>query len=289
MFDDPSGEDLRSLLQAVEMDTMRTSSNRDRIKSSVLAAFDEATGVPTENESEVITLVQVDDETPRSPWSRRAIPWAAAAAVAMIVAAIVLLPDDGTRIDTAAPTAIDGLSLDGTDLPAPLLPGPQRTDLIASGLSFEAPEGLVVADAGEGQLILALADDPAGTSGQLIIVDVALSDWQGRLSVLAEAGEVSLKGIGVMVDGTAATRLDVTITNEALAARSCVVGEPCMSLDGGPVMGPAALWAGSDNRIVEIGRTNDSLVLAIEVTQRFQGTLSGLAAQVVSSASLSSD
>lgn len=82
----------------------------------------------------------------------------------------------------------------------------------------------------------------------------------------------------------ATTRLDVAITNEALAARSCVVGEPCISLDGDPSTSGAALWAGSDNRIVEIGRTEDSMVLAIEVSQQFQGPFSRLAAQVVSTA-----
>ena len=62
-----------------------------------------------------------------------------------------------------------------------------------------------------------------------------------------------------------------------------------MSLDGKAAEGPAALWAGSDNRIVEIGRTADSMVLAIEVSQQFQGPLSSLAAQLVSTASLTSD
>ena len=116
-----------------------------------------------------------------------------------------------------------------------------------------------------------------------------MSDWEGRLRELADAGDVNLKEIGVMVDGRATTRLDVTITNEALAALSCVAGEPCLSLDGGPPDGPAVLWAGSDNRIVEIGRTEDSMVLAIEVSQQFQGPLSRLAAGVVSTASVSSD
>ncbi len=289
MFDDPSAEDVRSLLQSVEADTTRTSSNRDKIKGSMLATFDEATTASEENESEVIKLVQLDEESLQSTWSRRAVGWAAAAVAAGFAAAMLLLPDDGTRVETAAPPISAILSMDTTDVPTLLPPGPQRADMLAGGVSFSAPEGLVVTAATDGLLILALADDPGGSSGQLVFVELELSDWEGSLRELAEAGEVRLKEVGLMVNGSATTRLDVTITNEALAARSCAAGEPCMNLEGGPATGPAALWAGSDNRIVEIGRTADSMVLAIEVSQQFQGRLSQLAAEVVSTASLSSD
>jgi hypothetical protein len=306
MFDDQNDKNVRKLLQSIEADTTRTSPEREKIRSSVLATFDDAlaastdavpgvitlfddaTAASTEDQDEVITLTSVDGGTRRSTSPRRALSWAAAVA-AMIVGAILLLPDGSGLLNTAAPTVAGGLSLDGTDLPAVLLPGPQSTDIIARGLSFETPEGLIVTAASEGQLILVLADDPDGSSGQLMFVELELSDWESQLRVLAEAGDVSLKEIGVMVDGRATTRLDVTISNEALAAGSCAVGEPCMSFEGTASADPAALWSGSDNRIVEIGRSVDSMVLAIEVSQQFQGPLSRLAAQVVSTASLSSD
>ncbi len=92
-----------------------------------------------------------------------------------------------------------------------------------------------------------------------------------------------------MVAGSATTRLDVTLTNKAVAARSCKTGEPCIRLDGWPTTGPVALWAGADNRIVEIGRTDEKLVLAIEATQLSPDPLSPLATQVVTTATLSSD
>lgn len=285
MFDDPNPQDVRKLLQSVEADITRTSPNRDAIKASVLATFDEATVAPDAQGSEA-TFVLLEGKSLQSTWSRRAVGWVAAAAAAF-AAVMLLLPDDGTQVETAAPTTYEILSMDPTDAAAPLLPGEQSTNLLAGGILFDAPEGLVVIAASEGQLTLALAEDPEGTLGQLMFVEIALADWDGSLRELAAAGQVSLKELGVMVDGSAAVRLDVTITNEALASRSCTVGEPCMSLDGGPPIGPAALWAGSDNRIVEIGRTEDSMVLAIETSQRFQGPLSRLAAEVVSSASLS--
>ncbi|MEE9416717.1 MAG: hypothetical protein V3V01_15640 [Acidimicrobiales bacterium] len=288
MFNDPKDEDVRRLLQAVEADTTRTSPNRDMIRRSVLATFDDSTVAPAEDESEVITLVSLGDTSRRSIASRRAFGWVAAVA-AVFVAAMLVLPDGGGRLDTTTPPASGGLSLDRTDLPALLLPGQQNADGIAGGVSFDAPEGLVVIAASEGQLILALAGQAEGSSGHLMLLEMELSDWEGLLRSLAESSEVNLKEIGVLVNGRATTRLDVSITNEALAARSCVVGEPCISLDWGPSTSGAALWAGSDNRIVEIGRTEDSMVLAIEVSQQFQGPFSRLAAQVVSTSSLSSD
>lgn len=288
MIEDPKANDVRALLQSVEADTTRTSPNRDMIRRAVLATFDDATVTPEDTESKVIMLASEDEKSRRLFSSRRGFGWAAAIA-ASVVAALLLLPDGSGPIETAAPTRSESLSLDGNNLPARLLPGPQSTDSIAGGLTFDAPEGLVVIAATDEKLVLSLAGEPEGSSEHLLIVEMELSDWEGDLRALAETGDVRLKQIGVLVNGRATSRLDVTITNEALATLSCAVGEPCMSLAGEALAGPAALWAGSDNRIVEIGRTENSMVLAIEVSQQFQGPLSRLAAQIVSTASLSSD
>ncbi len=293
MSENPTDENMRDLLQSVETDTARTSSNRDQVRRSVLAAFDDAiVAKPEMNDAEVIPIVSLDSEARRSISSPRAISWMAVAAAVLIVTLAV--SGARWRISTTGP-ANPGtseelrLSSDARELPAPLLPGRQTTRGIAGGLSFDAPDGLAVIAEGNGHLVLAVADEQRGSIGQLIIVETELSDWEAELAALADAGEVNIKQIGVMVAGRATTRLDVTVTNKAMAARSCAGGEPCIGLDGWPSTGPVALWAGADNRIVEIGRTDDKLVLAIEQTQRSADPLSPLATQVVTSATLSSD
>jgi hypothetical protein len=292
MADDPHTDDMQVLLRSVEADTARTSSNRNRIRRSVLAIFDDAVGAPTGSEAEVIDLVSPDDEPQRLLWRRRVIAWTAAAAAVLVV--MVAVSRGGWRVDTTGPATTGGaeerrLSLDGQSLPAKLTPGPQTTDSIAGGLSFDAPQGLTVVVEEPGQLVLAVTAEPDDDAGRLVIVETEPSDWEAHLAELAEAGEVNLKELGVMVNGRATKRLDVAVTNKAIADRSCTVGEPCIRLDGWPSTGPAALRAGADNRVIEIGRTESSIVLAIESTQRFGGPLATLAAQVISTASLETE
>lgn len=328
MSHDPQAREIRSLLQSVESDTARTSSNSGQIRRSVLAAFDESIVASAEPEADIIpfvslgdeaevlplispedepdvmtlvSLVSLEDQLSRFRRSPRLIGWMAAAAVVLVVG-LWISSGGGTPFETIEPAApppsslgselpgnAEGsrLSVDGPELPALLLPGRQTTASIAGGLSFDVPEGLIVIAEDDHQLVLAVADEAWRNTGQLIIMETDLSDWEAEIEELAEVGEVSIKEIGVMVDGRATNRLDVTITNQAIAARSCTIGEPCLRLDGWPSTGPAALWAGADNRIIEIGRTEESVVLAIEASQRFTGPLSILAAQVVSTASLS--
>lgn len=288
MIEDPKAEDLRALMQSVEADTSRTSPNREQIRRSVLAAFDNATAVPVGNEPEIITLVSNEHEHERSTSRRRSFGWVVAAA-AVFLAAIVLAPDSSGRLETAARTETGTLFEEGTELPATLLSGEQNQHSVAGGVSFAAPAGLAVIHVSERELILGLADDPEGSLGQLMFIEMELSDWEGLVRDLARSGDVSLKEIGVIVNGDAATRLDITITNEGLAERSCQRGEPCISLEIPASGSSAALWAGSDNRIVEIGRTEDSMVIAIEVSQQFQGPLSPLAAQVIRTASIEAE
>jgi hypothetical protein len=292
MHDDPHTNDMQVLLRSVEADTTRTSPNRDRIRQSMLATFDGTVGAPAEVEAELIDLVSREGEPKRLLWRRRMIAWTAAAAAVLVV--MLAVSENGWRVDTTGPaTSGTGeerrLSLDDQSLPARLTPGPQTTDRIAGGLAFDAPEGLVVLVDEQGQLVLAVADEPDGSAGRLVIIEVAPSDWEAQLAELADAGEVNLKELGVTVNGRATTRFDVAVTNKAITDRSCTVGEPCIRLDGWPPTGPAALWAGADNRVIEIGRTENSMILAIETTQRFGGPLATLAAQVISTATLPAD
>lgn len=88
--------------------------------------------------------------------------------------------------------------------------------------------------------VLAAVDEPDGT-GRVVVVETAPSDWEQELADLADAGEVNIKEVEVMVGGQTTRRRDVTIAD-------------------------------------------DSLVLAIEVSQRFTGPLSRLASQVINTA-----
>lgn len=216
--------------------------------------------------------------------------WVAAAAAVLVVA--VMISRGEWRLAATEPASDrdpgeSGLSIEAQDDVLRLLPGPQFTDSIAGGFTFDAPEGLVVIDEGDGQIVLGREEAAGGDIGRLAIVEVAVSDWEAELRALAAAGEVSLKEIGTTVAGRPATRWDVTLTSKAFESRSCPAREPCIRLDGWPISGPAALWAGADNRIIEIGRTDDSVVLSIETTQATSGQLSLLVARVVSSAALS--
>ncbi|MDH3300267.1 MAG: hypothetical protein OES24_07145 [Acidimicrobiia bacterium] len=294
MSADSPDKDLRALLQAVEADATRTSPNRDRIKQSVLATFDEAVGSSVE-EDEPPNLIELNPSVDeRRTWMprTRVIGWMATAAAILLV--LVVVSEGRERLDTSDPANTETvgeqrLAVDGSELPARLLPGPQTTDRIAGGLSFEAPEGLAVITEDDGQIVLTVADDPGDNSGLLVIVETEPSDWETELEALQTAGDVSIKEVAATVGGQPTIRRDVTVTDQAASARACTVGEPCLRLDGWPDTGPAALWAGADNRIVEIGRTDDAVVLAIETSQRFTGPLSRLAAEVVNTATLSAE
>ena len=294
MSADSPDKDLRILLQAVEADSTRTSPNRDRIKRSVLATFDEAVGSSTEQE-EPANLIEldssVDDRRTRLPQTK-VIGWMATAAAILLV--LVVLSQDRERLDTTEPANTETvgdqrLAVEGAELPARLLSGAQTTDRIAGGLSFEAPDGLAVLAEDDGLIVLTVADGPGDDSGVLVIVEAEPSDWEAELAALQTAGDVSIKEVAATVGGQPTTRRDVAVTDQTASARACTVGEPCLRLAGWPDTGPAALWAGADNRIVEIGRTDDVVVMAIETSQRFAGPLSRLAAEVVNTATLSAD
>lgn len=294
MSADSPDKDLRALLQAVEADATRTSPNRDRIKQSVLATFDETVGSSTE-EDEPPNLIELNPSVDeRRTWMprTRVIGWMATAAAILLV--LVVLSEGRERFDASDPANTETvgeqrLAVEGSELPARLLPGPQTTDRIAGGLSFEAPEGLAVIAEDDGQIVLTVADDPGDNSGLLVIVETEPSDWETELAALQTAGDVGIKEVAATVGGQPTIRRDVTVTDQAVSARACTIGEPCLRLDGWPDTGPAALWAGADNRIVEIGRTDDAVVLAIETSQRFTGPLSRLAAEVVNTATLSAE
>lgn len=294
MSADSPDKDMRSLLQAVEADATRTSPNRDRIRQSVLATFDEAMGSSTEEDEPPNLIVINPSVDERRTWMppTRVIGWMATAAAILVV--LVVLSEGRQRLETTDPANTETvgeqrLAVDGSELPARLLSGPQTTDRIAGGLSFEAPEGLAVIAEDDGQVVLTVADDSGAESGLLVIVEAEPSDWETELGALEMAGDVSIKEVAAMVGGQQTTRRDVTVTDQAASARACSVGEPCVRLDGWPATGPAALWAGADNRIVEVGRTDDAVVMAIETSQRFTGPLSRLAAEVVNTATLSAD
>ncbi len=294
MSADSPDKDLRTLLQAVEADSTRTSPNRDRIKRSVLATFDEAFGSSTEQE-EPPNLIEldssVDDRRIRMPQTR-VIGWMATAAAILLMFVVVSLGWE--RLDTAEPTNTETvgeqrLAVDGAELPARLLSGAQTTDRIAGGLSFEAPDGLAVITEDDGLIVLTVADSPGDDSGVIVIVEVEPLEWEAELEALQTAGDVSIKEVAATVGGQPTIRRDVAVTDQAALVRTCSVGEPCLRLAGWPDTGPAALWAGADNRILEIGRTDDAVVLAIETSQRFAGPLTRLAAGVVNTATLSAD
>lgn len=289
MDNDLHPDELRTLLQAVEHDTTRTSPNRESIRRSVMAAFDDASASPTSDEFEVSPLVTLASGPERTISSTRVMGWLAAAA-AVLVALIGLsqLPGqvETTGPMTQGPSGQRRLSVSGPGPAADLEPGQQTTDVIAQSLSFDAPAGLIVLEERDGLLVLAAAEEPGG---QLVIFETEPSDWERELAELGDADQVNLEQLGVTVDGRVTTRWDVTITNQAITARSCTVGEPCIRLADWPTTGPAAIWAGADNRIVELGRSENTLVLAIETSQRFTGPLSPLAAQVINSATLNVD
>ncbi len=226
-------------------------------------------------------VVPLSDEPRRSISPGRALTWLATGAAVVLAALAVsrgaLLPDAANG---------DGLTI--TDPSGTLQPGRQRTTVIADGLSFDAPPGMVMI--GEEPGLVVLTTGGGGTSdGQLVIVEVPATDWEAELGALAEAGEVNLKELLVTAGGQPATRWDVTVSSQAVADRSCDSGEPCIRLTGWPADGPASLYAGADNRIVELARTGDSVVVAIEVSQRFTGPLSRLAAQVINTAEVAYD
>jgi hypothetical protein len=291
MADELQPDDLQALLQSVEDDTTTTSPNRDQIRRSVLTAFDDAPAWPAPDDAGEAPLISLDGAPRRSVSSSRVIGWAAAAAA--VILAVVVVSQGPWQLDTVGPTNPETLgerrlSVAGPDEAAVLEPGPQTTDVIAGGLSFDAPAGLLVVEEADGLVVLAAADE-SDSSGQLVIVEVPASDWERELADLADAGEVNLKEVGVTVGGEPATRWDVTITNSAIAERSCTIGEPCIRLTGWPATGPASLWAGADNRVVELGRSDSSVVLAIEVSQRFTGSLSRLATQVINTTTVQVD
>jgi hypothetical protein len=291
MVDEIDPAQLRDLLGSVEEDTSRTSPQRAVIRTTVMATFDEAGGAVSDRDGEILVLTPTGQatETPSSPdRSRRMLAWAAAIAACVLLVVMFAGSNEPPLVETAVPPAARFLELDGVELPVAVPVGTVVTDLIGNGLSFDAPAGLVVVNAADGMLTLAVAEGAASsTTGQLVFVELQASDWQAELASLAQQGQVNVKEIGVTVDGRSAIRFDVSITNAGLAARNCGSGQPCMGLGGGAPADGAVLWAGADNRVVEIGRRGDSMVLAIETSQQFQGPLSRLAAELVTSASLS--
>lgn len=295
MDDDLHPDDVRALLRSVENDAT-TSPNRRRIRDLVLAAYDDGTSDPAAFEPvqpvpDSAPVMALDAATRRPLSSIRAVGLAGVAAA--IILAGVLVVRGPSQLDTTGParpetTGDRRLTTADSDRPSILMPGQQTTDVIGDGLSFDAPDGLIVVTEAEGLIILSV-DGASESSGQLVIVETAPSDWRAELADLAETGELSLKEVGATVGGEPTTRFDVTITNSAIEARSCVIGEPCLRLAAWPETGPASLWAGADNRVVELGRSEDSVVLAIEISQQFTGPLSRLAAQVVNSARVDLD
>lgn len=288
MDDELQPEDIQALLRTVEADTTTTSASTAQIRRSVLAAFDEAAALAESPGQERAPLITLDGGLGRPISPRRVVAWAAAAAVVLL--GLAMVARGPWQLDTVGPADREApggrrLAVTGPEGSAVLTPGPQATDVIAGGLTFDAPAGLLVIEETEGRLVLAAADG-SDSSGRFVIMETMLIDWEAALADLAEAGEVNIKEVGVIVGGQAATRLDVTVASSAVAERSCSNGQPCIHLDGWPSDGPGALWAGADNRIVELGRSDDSLVLAIDVSQRFTGPLSRSAAQIINGAIL---
>ncbi len=286
MADPLNPEELRSLLLSLEADESMISPNRARIRSDVLASFDEAVGStietisPTKPQAEIIQLVDRQHLEPAV--RQRGLVWAAAALlfIALIGSMTTLANGYGLTAANGDDDGNDRLVPEGTALPADLPPGPQVSDAIGSRLSFDAPEGMSVLAESDGRIVLSDSDRLPSTS-RIVVTELAMVDVEQMLRDLDDEGRINLKELTATVGEETTRRWDVSVTNDEIITAGCNVGSSCLSLYGDVSETPTELWAGAENRITLIGQSNETMVVMIEQSQTFSGPISRKAAQIL--------
>ncbi len=207
MTDEPLDDRRASeLLRKLEQDRTQKSARRDEIRAQVLDHYDQLHDVDDESREPDDLIVEMGPApVVEVPVRQRLTIWlgAAAAIVAIVLGAWIVTRDSNLALDTASPADIPTTVGDTGTPPASSTTAPSVDDapglsLAAGEIAFELPEGLVLVERGDGQLVFASSSDPTSFGETIVVVEVDSEMFRERLAELAREGMVNIGTTGVV-------------------------------------------------------------------------------------------
>lgn len=292
----PHHDDIAELLSRASADPSLAPRHRAEVKAAVLAEFDSALAhTSTGDHSDAPVRATDLDPGIAPPTPERRSPsawWAAVAAAGVLV--VGLLAVTNARNEPAASdepipsTTVLGeplppatVSLDGLELPIDLADTRYRTDLLANGVEFRGQPGMQVIDLRPGRIVLDLGSGETAGQRRLSLFTADEDALTAVLDDAAERGYVSIDRAQFQVGDQPLPRRDLNVSATATSDLGCDAQEPCVPLVDDPSGEPIALWARSENFLIDLAIDDTPLYVLLQ-TQQFGDPILTAAFDIIS-------